>query len=90
MKNVRAGIYIPTTDLEAGYLHNSKVSGKVSIKQQDNRTLREIRAEAERHAIEYTLRSTRYNISETARRLGVSRPTIYSLIKKYRIPAEKQ
>lgn len=35
--------------------------------------------------IEHVLLETNYNISETARRLGVSRPTLYSLIRKYSI-----
>jgi len=35
--------------------------------------------------IERILVETNYNISETARRLGISRPTLYSLIRKYNI-----
>lgn len=29
------------------------------------------------------LKKTHFNISETARQLGISRPTVYKLIKKY-------
>ena len=49
------------------------------------RTLKEVRASAEHDAIVTTLATTAGNISETSRLLGISRPTLYSLMEKYRI-----
>ena len=43
------------------------------------KTFDEIRKEL----LEETLKSTNFNISETARRLHISRPTVYKLLKKY-------
>lgn len=48
-------------------------------------TLKEARAEAEKHAITSCLRSTQNNISEAARMLAVSRLTLYRLIEKYEL-----
>ena len=47
--------------------------------------LREVRYKAERAAILRALAVTDYNISSTAKLLGVTRPTLYDLIKKYNI-----
>ncbi len=47
--------------------------------------LREVRYKAERVAILRALAVTDYNISSTAKLLGVTRPTLYDLIKKYNI-----
>ena len=47
--------------------------------------LREVRYKAERAAIMRALTVTDYNISSTAKLLGVTRPTLYDLIKKYNI-----
>ncbi len=46
------------------------------------------RAHAEREAIVATLRASRFNVSECARRLQVSRVTVYRLCKKYSVPLE--
>ncbi len=48
-------------------------------------TLDQAREAAERHAIILNLRSAEYNISKTARQLGVSRVTLYRLMQKHRI-----
>ncbi|HKK14088.1 MAG TPA: sigma 54-interacting transcriptional regulator [Gammaproteobacteria bacterium] len=45
-------------------------------------TLPGVREKAEEQLIHHTLRLTRGNISETARQLGVSRSTVYRLLKK--------
>jgi len=45
--------------------------------------LREVRENAERAAITQALQTTQNNISQTADLLGVSRPTLYDLLKKY-------
>ena len=47
--------------------------------------LRQVREEAERAAIIKTLASTNDNVSETAKLLGVTRPTLYNLLEKYGI-----
>lgn len=47
--------------------------------------LRHIRQEAERSAILAALVKTSHNISATAKQLGVTRPTLYDLMKKYDI-----
>jgi two-component system NtrC family response regulator len=50
--------------------------------------LREVRYKAERAAILRALTMTDYNISSTAKLLGVTRPTLYDLIKKYNISVD--
>ncbi|MFA7387594.1 MAG: sigma-54 dependent transcriptional regulator [Thiohalobacteraceae bacterium] len=49
------------------------------------RTLLAARGDAERRAIEASLRSCGNNISEAARRLGVARITLYRLMRKYQL-----
>jgi two-component system, NtrC family, response regulator HydG len=46
------------------------------------------RTSAERDAVVACLRETRFNISECARRLKVSRVTIYRLCKKHQLVLE--
>jgi DNA-binding NtrC family response regulator len=43
------------------------------------------RGSAEREAVVTCLRESRFNVSECARRLNVSRVTVYRLCKKYRL-----
>ncbi len=47
--------------------------------------LREVREEAERKAVLRALRHTNNNVSRTAEMLGVTRPTLYNLVRKYRL-----
>jgi len=47
--------------------------------------LRQVREEAERQAIEKALQNTGYNMAQSARLLGITRPTLYNLTDKYRI-----
>lgn len=47
--------------------------------------LREVREKAEKDAIRYALNITQDNISRAAELLGVSRPTLYDLIKRYQL-----
>ncbi len=47
--------------------------------------LRHVRQEAERNAISSALSMTDNNISAAAKLLGVTRPTLYDLLKKYQI-----
>jgi transcriptional regulator of acetoin/glycerol metabolism len=46
------------------------------------------RVHAEREAILTTLRDTGFNVSECARRLRVSRVTVYRLCKKHQLELE--
>jgi transcriptional regulator with PAS, ATPase and Fis domain len=45
--------------------------------------------EAERAVVEAVLRDCRFNITEAARRLGISKPTLYSKIREHEIPMER-
>ncbi len=54
------------------------------------RLLREVRATAESEAVQAALVRTKQNISEASRLLGVSRPTLYSLMEKYDISAVQE
>jgi transcriptional regulator of acetoin/glycerol metabolism len=47
--------------------------------------LSEAREKLEKRMLSQALKETHYNISETARRLGICRPTVYRLIRKYRL-----
>ncbi len=51
--------------------------------------LRAVRDAAERDAIARALSVTQYNISAAARRLGISRPTLYDLMKHHGFAAER-
>lgn len=53
-------------------------------------TLAQARIEAERQAIKSSLRQTRNNISEAARRLGIARMTLYRLMQKHELTAQHQ
>ena len=53
-------------------------------------TLKEARAKAETAAITHALVQANRNMSEAARLLGVSRPTLYSMIDKYQIHIEAE
>ena len=48
-------------------------------------TLKEIRQSAERHALEEVLEQVEGNVSQAAKLLGVSRPTLYGLMRQYNI-----
>ncbi|WP_407333453.1 sigma 54-interacting transcriptional regulator [Enterovibrio sp. 27052020O] len=48
--------------------------------------LRQVREEAERQAVTRALARAEGNMSQTANLLGVSRPTLYTLIEKYALP----
>ncbi len=48
-------------------------------------SLREVRTRTEREHIQKALASRNWNISQAAADLGVSRPTLHELIKKYRL-----
>ena len=48
-------------------------------------TLKEARESAERTIIEQAIAATNGNVNQTAKLLGVARPTVYHLLKKYEI-----
>ncbi|MFC3851976.1 PEP-CTERM-box response regulator transcription factor [Salinispirillum marinum] len=50
--------------------------------------LRDVRQEAERKAIMQALSISNNNVSAAAKALGVTRPTLYDLLKKYHISAD--
>jgi two-component system NtrC family response regulator len=47
--------------------------------------LRQVREQVERQTIQTALKTTDNNIAQTARLLGVARPTLYTLLEKYKI-----
>ncbi|WP_338109461.1 PEP-CTERM-box response regulator transcription factor [Pseudomaricurvus alkylphenolicus] len=47
--------------------------------------LKQIREEAERKAIQRALNHANDNISETAKQLGITRPTLYNMLEKYNL-----
>jgi two-component system NtrC family response regulator len=47
--------------------------------------LRQVREDAERKTIQRALKTTDNNIAHTSRLLGVARPTLYTLLEKYKI-----
>lgn len=51
--------------------------------------LKAVREKAETAAIKRALSYCDYNISNTAKILGVTRPTLYTLLQKYHIPVEQ-
>ena len=51
-------------------------------------TLREAKEKVEYELVSRVLRECRGNISKTARRLGVSRPTLYDLLERYDLKAK--
>ena len=69
------GTYITTEDLELDDVETE--STPLNLKQ--------VREEAEMRAIQRALVSADDNISEAAKLLGVTRPTLYSLVEKYNL-----
>ncbi len=51
--------------------------------------LKEVREQAETMAIKRALNYCDYNVSNTAKLLGVTRPTLYTMMEKYHIAANK-
>ncbi len=54
-----------------------------------NLNLREVRRQAESHAIRRAMVFASGNITQAAKLLGITRPTLYDLLQKYEIPTEK-
>ena len=51
--------------------------------------LRQVREDAERKAVMQALQSSQFNMAQAARLLGITRPTLYNLTDKYRIPTSQ-
>ena len=62
------------------------LSERHGAKPEENRSLRDI----ERVAIEETLHKTQWNVSRSARLLGVGRNTLYGKIREYQIEVKKE
>ena len=62
------------------------LSERHGAKPEESRSLRDI----ERVAIEETLHKTQWNVSRSARLLGVGRNTLYGKIKEYQIEVKKE
>lgn len=69
------GLRITATDL--GLTDNAEASAILNLKQ--------AREEADRKALQTALATSENNISQAAKLLGVSRPTLYDLLKQYNI-----
>jgi two-component system NtrC family response regulator len=65
------------TSADLGFAENNE---------QPSLSLREARENAERDVIERTLNICDYNVSHAAAALGISRPSLYSLVKKLGMP----
>jgi len=69
------GTRITAEDLDLG----------IKVDEEETASLREVRRKAEIDAIAKALVACNYNVSRTAKSLGVSRPTLYSLLSTYNI-----
>jgi two-component system NtrC family response regulator len=72
---------------ESAYIQPDDLGLQVNEELNTMRTLnlREVREEAESKAIRYAFQVAERNMSRTAELLGVTRPTLYSLIDKYHL-----
>lgn len=52
--------------------------------------LRQVRDKAEKHAVLQALQASSFNMALAARRLGITRPTLYNLTDKYKIEASTE
>lgn len=65
--------------------HISEADLGLSNQSSKTETLRKVREQAETHAIRHAYTLTNGNLSKTADSLGITRPTLYALIDKYRL-----
>lgn len=56
-------------------------------KRADVLNIKSVREEADRRVIRHALARSEGNISNTAKMLGISRPTLYDLLKQYDLSA---
>ncbi len=69
------------------YLNTVDLDLEPSTKTAQTQTLRQVREKAEREIIAQVLAQTRDNISQSAKILGISRPTLYELMKNLGLKA---
>ena len=74
------GHYVTARDLN--------INDDGAIQQNVALNLRDVREKAESRAIRCALQLSGNNIAAAARQLGITRPTLYSLLEKYQIRAE--
>lgn len=79
---------IELKDLPAYLIAGSVVARNDSLPSKTN-LLRQSKQNVERSLLESALRKNRWNKAKTARQLGISRPLLYSLIKKYKLEKTK-
>lgn len=63
--------------------------GFSAVSESENRSLQEVREEAESNHIKAALQRNNWNVTKAARDLGTSRTTLYDLIEKYKITRDK-
>ena len=91
LKNVveQAAISSETKRIELKDLPAYLIAGSVAERRKKNpcktNLLKQSKQSVERSLLEATLKKNNWNKSKTARQLGISRPLLYSLIKKYKI-----
>ena len=73
---MHSGRYIDTAAL---------ITGQGPLPVVTPRALADVRADADRHAIEASLRATRHNVSAASRLLNISRLSLYRLMEKYHV-----
>jgi len=82
----RAMIMTESEQITAKDLELELESGETAANPFD---LRQAREQAERRAIQQALQYTEYNLSRAADLLGITRPTLYSLLSKHQLKALK-
>jgi two-component system NtrC family response regulator len=82
----RAVIMTESEQITAQDLELELESGEIAANPFD---LRQAREQAERRAIQQALQYTEHNLSRAADLLGITRPTLYSLLSKHQLKALK-
>jgi len=79
---------IVTTDTQN--MADNVPHAKIIIELDSNHSdLNKLKEEVQRMMVERTLGETRGNLAEAARRLGISRPTLYSLMSRYGLSRDR-
>ncbi len=82
----RAAILSDANEISA---YDLELTSAGEISSTEVETLKVVRARTETKVVQAALAKTNHNLSETARLLGVSRPTLYNLIAKYGLDANE-